>query len=132
MELGTVNGSAQTQTQTAMTPAKVSVEDATAATISAAPSKQSPVQTVNAITQTANIPNMEQVRQAAHSIADSLKLSARNLEFTVDDDTGSIVIKVVDPETKEVIRQIPPEELLKLARAMNTNTSTGKLIEATA
>ena len=126
MELGTINSS----TQTAMAPAKEAAENVVAATLSSAPSKQSPVQTVNAIAQTANVPNMEQARQAAHSIADSLKASARNLEFEVDDVTDRVIVKIIDPETKEVIRQIPPEELLKIAQSIEM--ATGKLINASA
>lgn len=40
----------------------------------------------------------------------------RSLRFNVDDDTGITVITVRDRETDEVIRQIPSEELLELAR----------------
>lgn len=40
----------------------------------------------------------------------------RDLQFSIDEKTGRTVIKVLDSETKEVIRQIPPEEVLSLAR----------------
>lgn len=36
----------------------------------------------------------------------------RSLQFSVDDQSGDTVIKVIDSETDEVIRQIPAEELL--------------------
>lgn len=42
----------------------------------------------------------------------------RNLEFTVDDESGRTVIKVIDSESKEIIRQIPPEEVVQLARVL--------------
>jgi len=38
----------------------------------------------------------------------------RELRFTVDKDSGSTVIKVIDRETDEVVRQIPSEELVRL------------------
>jgi flagellar protein FlaG len=38
----------------------------------------------------------------------------RELEFSVDEQSGRTVITVVDAETREVIRQIPPEEVLTL------------------
>lgn len=41
-----------------------------------------------------------------------------SLEFSIDEDSGRQVIKVIDTETDEVIRQFPPEELLMLARRM--------------
>ncbi|HEB60052.1 MAG TPA: flagellar protein FlaG [Gammaproteobacteria bacterium] len=40
----------------------------------------------------------------------------RNLHFNVDDATGRVVVTVVDSESDEVIRQIPPEELLALSQ----------------
>lgn len=36
----------------------------------------------------------------------------RSLKFSVDDQSGETVIKVIDSETDELIRQIPAEELL--------------------
>ena len=36
-----------------------------------------------------------------------------HLAFSVDEKTGKRIIEVVDSETKEVIRQIPPEEILR-------------------
>jgi flagellar protein FlaG len=42
----------------------------------------------------------------------------RDLKFTVSKDTGRTIITVIDSETQEVIRQIPPEELLRLAQAL--------------
>jgi flagellar protein FlaG len=35
--------------------------------------------------------------------------------FSVHKDTGTIVMKIVDNVSREVLRQIPPEERLKLA-----------------
>jgi flagellar protein FlaG len=37
------------------------------------------------------------------------------LQFSVHEDTGQTVIKVVDKDTGKVIRQIPPQEMLELA-----------------
>ena len=40
----------------------------------------------------------------------------RELQFSVDKDSGRTVITVMDKETQEVIRQIPGEEALHFAR----------------
>ena len=40
----------------------------------------------------------------------------RNLEFSINQDNGGVLVKVVDANTREVIRQIPSEEVLVLAR----------------
>ena len=43
----------------------------------------------------------------------------RELQFSVDEDSGRTVIKVLDKETKDVIRQIPGEEALNFARKLD-------------
>ncbi len=40
----------------------------------------------------------------------------RDLQFSVDEESGRNVVKVIDSKSKEVIRQIPSEEVLVLAR----------------
>jgi flagellar protein FlaG len=42
----------------------------------------------------------------------------RELRFSVDHDSGETVIKVIDRETKEVVRQIPSEELMALRKRL--------------
>jgi flagellar protein FlaG len=44
------------------------------------------------------------------------KIFRGEAEFRIDKDTKMIVIRIKDPETGEVIRQIPPELALKLAK----------------
>ena len=57
----------------------------------------------------------EQVEQAVEDINDYLQSVGRDLSFAVDEDSGRTIITVIDSETQEVVRQIPPEELLNLA-----------------
>jgi len=40
----------------------------------------------------------------------------RNLSFSVDETTGYHVVRVMNPDTGELIRQLPSEELLKISR----------------
>nr|WP_294864307.1 flagellar protein FlaG [uncultured Pseudogulbenkiania sp.] len=42
-----------------------------------------------------------------------------NLQFTIDKDTSTTVVKVVDSETDQVIRQIPSEDALRIAKAID-------------
>lgn len=44
------------------------------------------------------------------------KIQNHSLRFSVDDSSGRTVVKVIDAESEEVIRQIPPEEVLEVAR----------------
>ena len=40
-------------------------------------------------------------------------------KFEIDREADLIVVKIIDKESKELIRQIPAEEAVKLAKAMN-------------
>ena len=64
-------------------------------------------------------PRPEQVQQAVEQIQRVVSLVAQNLQFTVDKGTGKTIIRVVDSQTKEVIRQIPTEEVISIARALD-------------
>ena len=66
-------------------------------------------------------PTPERVAQAVQQIQSYLSDSQRQLQFQVDVDSGRTIVRVVNPETKEVIRQIPGDEVLKLARAVGSN-----------
>ena len=44
---------------------------------------------------------------------------AQNLQFSIDQDIGRTIVKVVDASTDEVIRQIPSEEIVAIAKAMD-------------
>jgi len=37
------------------------------------------------------------------------------IRFNIDHDTGQVIVKVINKETQEVIRQIPSEDMVKLA-----------------
>ena len=58
-------------------------------------------------------------QQAADDISDLLASMPKSLNLSVDEDLGQVVVKVMDPETKEVIKQIPSEEALELAKSLS-------------
>lgn len=68
--------------------------------------------------------------KAVEEINEFVKLAQRHLEFTVDEDTGRTVITVRNAETEEVIRQIPPERALAIAK--NLQEGQGLLVQAEA
>lgn len=72
---------------------------------------------------------LEQVEQAVGQLNDYVQNIQRDLHFSIDDDTGRTVIKVVDSQSEEVIRQIPPEEALVLARHLEqVQTGDGVIV----
>ncbi len=42
-----------------------------------------------------------------------------SLKFSIDDESGSLIIKVLDTANEKIIRQIPPESILALRRRMS-------------
>ena len=64
--------------------------------------------------------NREQLKEAVKATNDFVSLVNNAVEFSLDDDTGITVVKVIDKNTKEVIRQIPSEEMLAIAKALDT------------
>ena len=65
-----------------------------------------------------SVMSQEAVAKAAAQIQNFVQEMGRNLSFTIDETTGYNVVRVINPETNEVIRQLPSEELLKIARSM--------------
>lgn len=82
-----------------------------------------PVKTVNAATQ--SVQQSEAAEKTATSVKDLqatvekmnelMQSTNRSLRFTVDDSADEVVVKVVDQDTDEVVRQIPSEEQLKFS-----------------
>ena len=61
-------------------------------------------------------PTREVVAKAAADIQQFVQSMGRNLSFSVDEVSGYHVVRVVNPSTGELVRQLPSEELLKIAR----------------
>ncbi len=61
----------------------------------------------------------EAAKLAAARINEFLKSSAANVEFTVDAASDHVIVRVVDAETRQLIRQIPTEETLAISRALD-------------
>jgi len=58
----------------------------------------------------------KQLHDAIGTVNDFVQNIHRELQFSVDQDLGRTVVKVVDSESGDLIRQIPEEIFLELAR----------------
>lgn len=63
-----------------------------------------------------------QIEKIAERLQSYLRSVSRSLEFRVDAETGRTVVSVRDAETGELIRQIPSEEVLRLAEMAEDQT----------
>ena len=71
----------------------------------------------------------EAVEAAVASVKEHIKIVERDLNFQVDEITGRTVVQVFDSETEQLIRQIPPEEVIAVAHALRElqdNLTTGQ------
>lgn len=73
----------------------------------------------------------EQVQAAVAQMNEYIQSTQRDLQFTYDAGSGETVVKVLDRETQEVIRQIPDEIFLRLAQRLDPN-EPGQLLSAQA
>jgi flagellar protein FlaG len=60
----------------------------------------------------------ESIERTVQQLNEIMQDIRRELHFSVDETSGRTVIKVIDVETQEVVRQIPQEEALSLARTL--------------
>lgn len=69
--------------------------------------------------------------EAVSRIQDYVQNLQRELQFTVDQQSGRTIITVIDSETDKIIRQIPPEEILALSEYLQS-ASDGLLLKVQA
>jgi flagellar protein FlaG len=59
-----------------------------------------------------------ELKQAVDAINHLLKPVNSNIEFSIDQDSGRTLVKVIDTETDTVIRQTPSVEVLAIAKEL--------------
>ncbi len=59
---------------------------------------------------------VEKLTEAVDKINEMMQNGKQTLTFQLDEESERMVIRVLDAQTKEVIRQIPSEETLKFAK----------------
>ncbi len=60
----------------------------------------------------------QELKAAVESLREFVTDMQRELQFSVDEDSGRTIITVIDSDSGKIIRQIPPEEVLHLARSV--------------
>ena len=62
------------------------------------------------------------ISAAVADVSAKIEMASTSLSISVDDTLGSTIIQVTDSDTDEVIRQIPPEQIVNLARFLRENS----------
>lgn len=73
-------------------------------------------------------PSTRQLEQAADNMTKHVQSLKRDLYFSVDEETGETIIRVVDTESQKTIRTIPSDEFLDVSKQLNQ--SVGVLLNA--
>lgn len=76
-------------------------------------------------TAAASRPRSESGRALANEV---LAVTGYELTFEVDDQLDRVIVQLVDRKTREVVRQLPSEAALEIARAIAGGTAAGLLL----
>ena len=68
-------------------------------------------------------PERAELEKAVSDIHEFAQSNQRQLDFSIDDTTGVVVVKVIATDSGEVIRQLPSETALKLAQSLTDANS---------
>lgn len=61
------------------------------------------------------VAEVERIRASSEAINRALDDAGRNLRFEIDEASGQTVVQVVESSSGEVLRQMPSEEMLRVA-----------------
>jgi flagellar protein FlaG len=70
----------------------------------------------------------ERLEEAVSSINEYTQNIQRSLQFTISENDGRTIIKVIDSETNEIVRMIPPDETIKISQNLGSLTGNGGLL----
>ena len=59
------------------------------------------------------------LKQRVDELNAAMKIHASSIEFSIDDDSGRTIVKVVDTDTDTVLRQYPSKELLAISKQID-------------
>jgi flagellar protein FlaG len=80
----------------------------------------------------ASAATLAQLKAAVASANQQLDQSNRELTFVFDDKLGRMLVKIVDKRTNTVVRQVPSEDMLAMARALSGAQTQGALLKSKA
>lgn len=73
----------------------------------------------NAVPAVSPAEERQRVKQAVEQVNKAVQSFSHNLQFSVDEDTNKTIVRVVDTSSGELIRQIPSQEIIEIAKALD-------------
>lgn len=72
-------------------------------------------------------PRQQDLKQAIRQLERYIEASRTGLQFRVDRELNRVIVSIVDPSDGTVLRQMPSEEALRLAKALSDEGDGGLL-----
>jgi flagellar protein FlaG len=63
--------------------------------------------------------NRVAVEAAVKDMNEFIRPATSSVEFSLDEDSGRTIVKMIDTETNKVVRQFPSEEALAISKALD-------------
>ena len=130
MAIGPINTSSPVPVQPDTRQTERAVSTSPVPQVSSEQNQRVPTEVPTAAAETAdNLQEQQQrLEEVVSNINDFVQSIDRNLQFSVSEDGSRTIITVINPETEEVIRQIPPEEVLAVSAALRDQIKEGVLL----
>lgn len=64
-------------------------------------------------------PNRAEMEEAVKTLNKFTEMTAQDVRFSIDEESGKTIVKVVDVATQTVLRQIPNVEALSISRSLD-------------
>jgi len=76
----------------------------------------------------------QKLLEAKDTLQAHFDVNNKKLNFSIHDDTGRMLVKIVDPESGEILKELPSEAVLKMAANIekfqdNVSASSGLLFD---
>ncbi len=63
--------------------------------------------------------SMDEIEAIIKEMNEFIRIFNTKVAFELDKETGKMILRIIDVQTNEVIRQIPPEELLRISKRIS-------------
>lgn len=75
--------------------------------------------------------DVDKLKEAVETTNEAIRISNYHLEFKLHEESGRYQVKVVDSESQQVIREIPPENMLDFSARVKAllNHAVGVLVD---
>lgn len=72
------------------------------------------------VNESSDIQDSGKLEKAIKEINEFIRQASPSIEFSVDEESGRTIVKMIDKETSQVVRQIPTKEALAISRALDS------------